>query len=257
MYIFYLDESGEREYESNSQYFSLCALGVPVHQWQSIDAQLNQLKMECFGRSDVEIKSSWLRRAREREKHYIKPYEVSPESLQQLTEQIYQLLLEPEVVIIACVVDKHALQRQPSAPKSALIPAYRALLQQIEVFLHRQDAYGMVVFDKINESQFKKYGYETELAAEHRLWRQLTAQKHSPVHIVEGVLFLPSHEHNFIQLADLCAYNIYRQFVDYGGEWEVGFTSKYPYFALIESKLACDANGEYRGYGLVRYPEKI
>jgi len=28
MYLFYLDESGEREYESGGKYFVLCALGV-------------------------------------------------------------------------------------------------------------------------------------------------------------------------------------------------------------------------------------
>lgn len=254
MYLFYLDESGEREYESESQYFVLCALGVPEDTWQELDARINALKRECFGRSEVEIKSSWLRRERERRKRYIEPYRISEDSLRKFTAQLYQTLWEANIVLIACAVDKFALQRESAQLESPLVRAYLTLLEQIQSFLRAQQDFGIVVFDKINESQFKKYGYEQELAQQHLLWRQRTAQREGTVRVIEGLLFLPSHENNFIQLADLCAYNIYRQFVNHGDEWDTGFVSRYDYFALIEGKLFCDADGSYRGFGLRRCP---
>lgn len=254
MYLFYLDESGEREYESDSQYFVLCALGVPENTWQELDARINALKQECFGRSEVEIKSSWLRRKREQQKHYIEPYGICEDSLRKFTAQLYQTLLEADIVLIACVVDKFALRQASTVPESPLLQAYLTLLEQIQSFLRTRQDFGIVVFDKINESQFKKYGYEQELAQQHLLWRQQVAQRGETARVIEGLLFLPSHENNFIQLADLCAYNIYRQFVNHGDEWDTGFANKYDYFARIEGKLCCDADGNYRGYGLRRCP---
>lgn len=257
MYIFYLDESGEREYESGSQYFVLCAFGVPVQLWQDLDARVSALKSECFGCAEVEIKSSWLRRARERQKHYLQRFRISEESLRRFTEKLYQAILLHDVVLLACVIDKYALQQASPTPESPVVRAYLTLLEQIETFLNSQQTYGVIVFDKINESQYKKYGYEQELAKQHHHWRQQAVQKRSTVRVVEGLLFMPSHEHNFIQLADLCAYNIYRQFVDYGHEWDEGFRNKYPYFELIEGKFSRDATDGYRGCGLVKYPEDL
>lgn len=254
MFLFYLDESGEREYESGSRYFTPCALGISAEQWHALDQQIRQAKIDCFGRADVEIKSSWLRRERERQKRYIQPYNISKQALSALTTQVYNALLEHQTVILACVVDKHAMQVQFTEPEPAVVKAYLTLLNQIETFLEAQQTYGIVVFDKINESQFKKYGYEAELAKQHALWRQRVAGEKHTTRVVEGLLFLPSHEHNFIQLADLCAYNIYRQFVEYGDEWQTGFVNRYPYFEWVESRLACDEQGNYRGYGLKQYP---
>ena len=37
VYLFYIDESGEREYTSSSRYFVLSALGVPVNEWHNIN----------------------------------------------------------------------------------------------------------------------------------------------------------------------------------------------------------------------------
>lgn len=51
MYLFYLDESGEREYTSLSQYFVLCALGVPVEQWRALNLDVLNLKRTYFNRS--------------------------------------------------------------------------------------------------------------------------------------------------------------------------------------------------------------
>ncbi len=130
VYLFYLDESGEREYESGSRYFVLCALGVPVSQWRTLNMSLLNLKRTYFGQTR---------------------------------------------------------------------------------------------FFQVNQ-------------------------------IVEGLLFIPSHENSLIQLADICAYNIYRQFHDYGDQWEQGFQNKYDYFARVEPKLYSDSKGNYRGYGIRKFP---
>lgn len=46
MYLFYLDESGEREYQSKSRYFILCALGILAQQWKGVNTDILTLKWD-------------------------------------------------------------------------------------------------------------------------------------------------------------------------------------------------------------------
>ena len=74
--------------------------------------------------------------------------------------------------------------------------------------------------------------------------------------IVEGLLFIPSHENNLLQVPDLCAYNVYRQFREYGEEWHVNnqFEDRYEYFQRIEPYLYRSNQGHYAGFGITKCP---
>ncbi|BCW94742.1 MAG: DUF3800 domain-containing protein [Fimbriimonadales bacterium] len=255
MYLFYLDESGEREYTSLSQYFVLCALGVPVEQWRALNLDVLNLKRTYFNRVDVEIKSSWLRRPQDRQKRYLSQYSVSETDLEEFTEKLYTVLLSYDIVLIASVVDKHQARIMSQSPPSPSALAYRLLFERVDSFLKQQgNAYGVLIFDKISEGQFRKKGYENLLAQQHQQYLERGTELVQVNQIAEGLLFIPSHENNMIQLADLCAYNIYRQFCDYGDEWQHGFQSKYLYFERIESKLYRGSAGDYRGWGIQKFP---
>jgi hypothetical protein len=50
------------------------------------------------------------------------------------------------------------------------------------------------------------------------------------------LLFISSSENNFLQVADLCAYDLFRQFKDHGEEWDSPTADKWPlyrYFSRI------------------------
>jgi hypothetical protein len=102
----------------------------------------------------------------------------------------------------------------------------------------------------------KKHGYEDLLYRQHVRYLEKGTGFLSINRIIEGLLFIPSNENNLIQLADLCAYNIYRQFLNYGKEWEkLGkFRHRYEFFKLIEGKIWKDKNGNYKNYGIKKYP---
>lgn len=76
--------------------------------------------------------------------------------------------------------------------------------------------------------------------------------------IIESVHFESSDQSNFLQVADLLTYNIYRQFTDHGDEWDDGETlksmTKYPYFARYIPKFDKDPFGNITGYGLKKFP---
>jgi len=219
MYLFYLDESGEREYESGGKYFVLCALGVPVDQWRALNNDVLTLKNTYFQDPSVEIKSNWLRIPKEREKRYLSRYPISEAELAEFVEKLYDALLSYNVTLIATVIDKEQMQEQYKQPQSPSSLAYRLIFERIELMLEEQaDAYGLVIFDKITDLEIKKKGYENLLTRQHLRYLEKGTEFIQINQIIEGLLLIPSHENNMLQLADLCSYNIYRQFVLYGAE---------------------------------------
>lgn len=256
MYLFYIDESGEREYTSPSRYFVLSALGVPVQEWRSINSDMLTLKRTYFQDIGVEIKANWLRFGKERKKRYLDLFPITEAELAAFTNKAYDIILSYNTLVIAAIIDKQQVQRKYVTPQSPSSLAYRLLFERIENFLTKQEQYGIVIFDKITELEVSKKGYENLLARQHQRYLEKGTEFVQISQIVEGLLFIPSHENNLLQLADLCAYNTYRQFVDYGDEWRRygRFSERYPYFARIESKFDRSANGNVNGYGLKLFP---
>jgi hypothetical protein len=162
-------------------------------------------------------------------------------------------------VFFASVVDKVQMTEIYSQPESANSLAYRLIFDQFQRFLGQTaERYGLVIFDKITDASFKSKGYENLLIRQHlRHMEQETcfAQIQS---IVEGLLFIPSAENNFIQLADLCAYNVFRQFKEQGRGWDNPDNTVWPmykYFRRIIGQFYVRKDGLLNGWGIQKYPD--
>jgi len=258
MHLFYVDESGEREYTSKGRYFVLTALGVQGQHWKALNGAVLTLKQTYFNDFGVEIKSNWLRMPDERQRRYLDRYAIDAVALRAFTDKLYNVLLAYDVVIIAAVIDKQQMQRQYVSPQSPSSLAYRLLFERIEKYLANrpQTDYGIVIFDKITKLEVEKQGYEDLLSRQHQRYLEKGTDFQQIDHIVEGLLFIPSFENNLLQLADLCGYNVYRQFVDHGDEWDRRgvFSGCYPYFERIEPKLHRSPTGDYKGWGIKKFP---
>lgn len=73
------------------------------------------------------------------------------------------------------------------------------------------------------------------------------------------VRFMNSQHSDLIQVADLAAYNVHRQFRDFGTEWETPMKRgvplpTYAYFNRISGKFRKDGNGRIQGFGIVKFP---
>lgn len=246
MYLFYLDESGEREYASGSRYFVVCTFGVPIEEWKSLNAEVLGLKRTYFNDINVEIKSNWLRNPRERKRRYRDQYGIAESELTEFTAKLYGAALSPPATIIASVIDKDQMRQRYKAPQSPSSIAYRLIIERVELFLRNTVRdYGIMIFDKITNAQFRRKGYENLLSRQHMGYLEKGTDFVQVSQIAEGLLFIPSHENNMLQLTDIFAYNVYRQFKEYGEEWdqERSFSHRYPYFARIEPKLYTDEGG--------------
>src|SRR5690606_33762819 len=71
--------------------------------------------------------------------------------------------------------------------------------------------------------------------------------------------FVNSQISHLVQVADVCAYNVHRQFQDHGQEWEsdeIKSLPMYKYFNRINGKFRKSYNGQVQGYGICKMPEK-
>ena len=59
---------------------------------EEFNNEINQLKKECFGTKDVEVKSVWIRIADKRKKHYLDPFKIKPERLDKFGEDYINLI---------------------------------------------------------------------------------------------------------------------------------------------------------------------
>lgn len=93
MYLFYVDDSGEREYISRGRYFVLTALGVQGRDWKPLNKDMLTLKRAYFHEVRVEIKSNWLRIPAERRRRYLDPFGITEHDLREFTDNVYNALL--------------------------------------------------------------------------------------------------------------------------------------------------------------------
>ena len=59
-----------------------------------------------------------------------------------------------------------------------------------------------------------------------------------------------------IQVADIIAYNVYRQFVEYGEAWEDSINKELPTYAWLEklSHKFRNNDGRIQGFGIIKMP---
>ena len=71
--------------------------------------------------------------------------------------------------------------------------------------------------------------------------------------------FVDSAGSDMVQVADLAAYNVFRQFRDYGEQWETsgGPGTKLPmygYFDRLTPKFRQGPDNRVQGFGIVKFP---
>ena len=123
----------------------------------------------------------------------------------------------------------------------------------------------MVIFDQMESSlQIDKgqHGKILKIFQENEGMEKVYVDKYD---VISDIKFIKSKNENFLQIADSCAYNIFRQFAQYGREWEGLKIDKkgrkkltaYSYFKKIRCNFFYKPSSmQVRGYGLVCIPDK-
>ncbi len=246
MYFIYIDESGTRDprtegTRADGSQFSkphlYVLLGVTLYEmdWFKFEAYINSLKLDLADRvrrrkrvrlnlCDCEVKSVCVRIPSKREQHPFLRH-LTEDELEQLVNAYYEQLAYHAMRIFAVVVDKRYLYDFMDQEKLHR-KAYELLIERVEWFMkkeHGRHRALMVVDDtsrQMNVSLAMKHSY---------FQREGTSSGSRIGHIVELPMFVASELSNGVQLADLCAHNVYRAFNDED--------LTYPFFERIQGSL--------------------
>lgn len=274
-YKTFIDDSGKKEYmnsysisgvrkpnKENRQfwldnYFVLAALVINNINITKINRYIVDLKLETFNTPFVEIKSDWLRNPHKRKEHYIEKYNITEEELDKFGWEISNVFpkFQRGVKLIGVVFDKRYYKNRKE--NDPFCKTAQVLFERIEYFMNRLKSYTFLVIDQMESSLSPIRGKNRELQDV-----LLNKKKMEPTFVetyarIKDINFRRSRDENFLQLVDLAAYNILRQFVDHGREWEdesIKHLNTYKYFSLI-SKNFVEKNRIIRGIGLCKLPD--
>jgi len=235
-------------------YFVLAGLHITSQTIKELNPLINKAKIKCFGTKHVEIKSDWLRNPYRRKKHYLDVFDINDIKLKKFIEDKWYNFMEKyakSIQIQAFVLDKryYKKNRDNFTPLQILT---QVLFDRVELHPHKNC---VIVFDQMdseikstnhNQGQILKISSkEIDLGSFHKKFSHTTPR------------FEKSKNSNFLQLADTVAYNVYRQFVNYGDLNDYlgsKSTERYSYLNKLINNFY-NKDGKITGYGIVRVPK--
>jgi hypothetical protein len=232
----------------------LAGLHISQETLQQLNLIINIEKIRVFGTKHVEIHSVDLRNPDKRRKKYLEAFNITAEQLKEFIEDFWYGIFRDyskEIQIQAVVVDKRYFKnRRPVS--TPLVIATQALFDRVELHPNRACE---IVLDQMEaeiKSIKREQGQVLKVSSK-AINLHSFHKKYSHI----SVRFEASNNSNFLQLADTVAYNVLRQFIDFGDTWkQQGWTSVYPYFEKIMPNMHSNRHsGEIKGYGIAKLPD--
>jgi len=272
-YTAFIDDSGYKEYIDEydlwcvenpecmprefwqRNYFVLAAVVAPNSVIPAVNKRMLDLKVKTFGDPTVEVKSTWLRLPRDRSEHYLKPYGITDEALDSFGASMTNVFSEfvDDLKLCACVFDKHYYKDREN--HDPFCDACQVILERLQLNLPN-GASCLLVADQMEDGLSVTRGRNDELRSVYLNTRRMKNVYVQRFTKVKDLRFRRSCDENLIQLADLAAYNVHRQFVDHGREWDDPSTQElryYRYLKRIKPNLL-KYNGYVVGCGLCKLP---
>ncbi len=262
----FLDDSGNKEYSDTgwyghkggrTPYFVFGGLLISPLDASLVDYSMRTLKLTTFGTSEVEVKANWLKRRQERAKRYLEPFGITAARLDDFVDALYEIIDETDCQLIACAVNKAEVQREYSNPHYTSSIAYDCLLQRVQREMADYGGEVHVTMDSMTGATPAGNQPLDNLRSQHQKFRKYgsTLQRNMAFDNIGGLAFRDSKQDERLQLADLVAHAVYRQFVDHGNDWEQWTPEQpsYEYFSRVAHKFR-NLDGRIQGYGVVRFP---
>ncbi len=259
----YVDDSGEKEYGApTSRYFVYAGVVLAASDEPAFNAEIASAKQECFGRTDVELKSNWLRIPHEREKRYLSLDGVTPEKLRAMVDRIYGWAAGADLRFVAAVIDKPQMLAKYKVPWHPSTTAYLFLLQRYQLHLVQRGGVGHITVDDMTGASPAQNQWRHLLRAHHKRLKQngcpLTKLRFD--NVAADFRFGDSARFELLQLADFVSYNILRQFRTYGENWDdptQGDLPMYPHLKLLLPRFmrGPEPRNQLQGWGIVKWPQ--
>lgn len=265
---FYVDDSGTKEYATDpseysalrgkSRYFVFCGALLSLVEAGRFSQKIIGTKIACFGTGSVELKSNWLRIPHERQRRYLTPYGIDEDTLDDCVREVYRLIQEANLMFIAAIIDKQHVQEDYPTPWYAPAIAYELVLQRVQSELVSGNS-AAIIIDDMSGATPKGNQYKKNLKLQHQKLKKFgsSLQPGMKFDRIGSQKFVNSAISHLVQISDLAAYNVHRQFNQFGEDWErpgAGPLNMYSYFREISGKFRMDLDNRVQGYGIVKFP---
>jgi len=228
MYLLYLDESGQKGFSTtvpltpsgpkdDQSIYVLCGVTLFDGRWDRFNYPIESTKLRLINRvkdrtgselalRDAEVHSVDVRIPKQRARH---PFlsQLTEAELHELVSVFYDQISKHYMRTIAIVFDKRYVVNYDSNRLHRT--SYEFMLERFQQYLaiyHRRHM-GIVVIDDTSKQ------LNRSLAEKHTFIRRNGSSSGLQLsNIVEAPFFIPSEMSNGIQLADLCAYTVFKAF---------------------------------------------
>lgn len=260
----YFDDSGEKEYGAKtSRYFVYAGALVRLDDETALSREIADLKIATFGTADVEIKSNWVRIPSERKARYLDPYGVADGAFRAFIDALKEMMTSERFTYVAAAIDKIQMQERYGERKwYPSATAYQFLLQRVQLHCAAQGAKGHITIDDMSGSSPKKNQWRDLLRTHHNRLRkdgcQLTKLKFD--NIAPEPRFASSKRLHLLQVADLVAYDVFRQFRDHGDRWDDPGARGVPVYGHLRpllKRFMLGPGGKIEGWGIVKWPNDV
>jgi len=268
-YHVYIDDSGTKEYADDpaeygisgkSRYFVLGAVLLTQVNSGHLVRNIRALKTEYFGTDKVEIKSHWLRQPDKKQKNYLKKYSISDDTLTEFVHKYYDIIVQTDLQLIGVVIDKLHMQEKYPQPWHTSAVAYEVLMQRVVTACCPPHEVEVFIDNMTGATPAHNQYHHNLIKQHHKLKTNPSAMSRgfdfSP--LKEPLRFVDSAHSHQVQVADIVAYNVNRQFRDHGEAWEsklVRPLPTYDWFMRLARKFRQGPDRRVQGYGIVKFPK--
>lgn len=204
MYLLYVDESGDPRGWSVQRNFVLAALAIHEGQVFGLSKQLDDIQKRYFPDRSVPLgfHATEVRGGRGVFR------ELRPDIRERLMSDIYQCIANarfPTLIAFATVMDVSCVE----SPDQVLHDTFQDVCQRFNIFLRRQFDFGkknkgLLIIDEAHQERYR------QLIADFR--REGTDYQGFLANLIDIPYFARAHDTRMIQLADFCAYAVFRRY---------------------------------------------
>ena len=193
-----------------------------------------------------------------RQQLYLDPFQITESGLTDFVNEYYGLISAADISFIAAIVDKRHMQEKYPNPWYAPSIAYEIVLHRTQLELGNSASLAVIIDDMTGKTP-KGNEFKRNLISQHFSLKKRGGQliKGCQFPCLYSQKFINSALSHLVQVADVAGYNVYRQFVAHGENWETAPPTTLPmyeHFKRIALKFRQDGNGRIQGYGVIKFP---
>lgn len=238
MHLIYIDESGRPGLSKKDPRKHLALVGVFIKDsdWNQVAFEFNKIKLDIFGREDIEFKSNLIRRREP-------PFNIlSDEAYKNLMDRLETFFKNAPLTLIAAVINIDALISKYTQPADPYELAYQFILERGNKMMLENNDYGFIILDSKSGQLRVDAGTQ-----DHKLIILTNVLRQRAPRILGDISFGDSRYVIGLQIADLAVYSFYNRF-----EYD---KPDYITYRLMESKLRKGPRGKIEGFGLKYFPK--